>query len=268
MVDGISLIAKTDLFDNFVKKNLLSSYKLYIKQSIRPLLEEIGLRENKVKEEYMNDRLKKSWSSITNKDAENYLKGFGNGSNKSKHIVAKILKNYKSDIKLSLIEFGCGNGQLLETFIEEKIDCHYTGVDFSQPLLDVAKDNFINYDTDFILDDAEKLSNIRKSYDVGIYSHVIEMLSSPEESLMNAKKFVDIIIIRFFEPPKFEYDRVELKEMNISEESNQLQPYLRRKMSENYYRYILSNIDCIKVDVYVDDTSKDEVHVLHFKDKN
>lgn len=215
----------------------------------------------------MNDILKKSWSSITKSSAKNYLKGFGNGSQASKLIVAEILKEIKKEIKdLKVIEFGCGNGQLFETMIENGLTCHYTGVDFSEPLLEVARENFVNYDTSFINDDVEKLLNIDKRYTVGIYSHVIEMLSSPEESLFNAKRIADIIIIRFFEPPKFEYDRVELRQMKISEENEETMPYLRRQMSKDYYGLILSKLKCTKVEVYDDLTSKDEVHVLYFKE--
>jgi len=255
------------LFDNFEKKCMLSYLKLSLKSKVRPVLQSIGLREKKIQGESMNELLKNSWSAITNKSAKNYLKGFGNGSNKSKLIVSKILKDYNySKEKLSIIEFGCGNGQLFETFIDEKINCHYAGIDFSEPLLEVARENFKDYDTNFILDDAEKLTNVKEKYDVGIYSHVIEMLASPEESLVNAKEIADTIIIRFFEPPKFKNDRVELREMSISEDKKSKQPYLRRKMSKDYYRLILSNIGCKKVSIYVDDTSNDEVHVLHFGD--
>ena len=40
-------------------------------------------------------------------------------------------------------------------------------------------------------------------------------------------------------------------------------PYLRRKMSRDYYRLILSRLGCSKVDIYRD-TTKDQIHVLHF----
>jgi hypothetical protein len=39
---------------------------------------------------------------------------------------------------------------------------------------------------------------------------------------------------------------------------------LRRKMSRDYYRLILSRIGCRQVDLYDDETSKDQVHVLRF----
>ncbi|EIJ45206.1 hypothetical protein GWL_46460 [Herbaspirillum sp. GW103] len=40
-------------------------------------------------------------------------------------------------------------------------------------------------------------------------------------------------------------------------------PFIRRKMSRDYYRLILARIGCKNVDIYRD-TTKDQVHVLTF----
>ena len=74
-------------------------------------------------------------------------------------------------------------------------------------------------------------------------------------------KFIPSILIKFFEPPNSDFDKVELKEMDLGLSSV---PYLRRKMSKKYYQLILANLGCKKVDIYFDN-SKDEVHVLHFQ---
>jgi ubiquinone/menaquinone biosynthesis C-methylase UbiE len=260
-------IKKVSLFDNFVISNLSICCLLYIKLSLKFILNFLGLKTYSFrKDSVMNDILKKSWSSFTKDSANNYLKGFGNGSDYSKQIVSNILEKMSiNDKNLSVIEFGCGNAQLLTTILENDIVLNYTGVDFSRSLLDVARKNFSSHNFDFILDDIENLTNIKKRYTVGIYSHVIEMLSSPEKFLMHAKSLCDILIIRFFEPPKYKYYTVELKNMLISENSEIQKPYLRRKISKDFYRYILTKLECSKVDIYVDHTSNDEVHVLYFK---
>jgi hypothetical protein len=41
-------------------------------------------------------------------------------------------------------------------------------------------------------------------------------------------------------------------------------PYLRRKMSRDYYRLILAKAGCREVDVYRDESSKDQIHLLRF----
>ena len=109
--------------------------------------------------------------------------------------------------------------------------------------------------------DVNKLSGLDDTkFDCVIYSHVVEILESPETSLREALKFSNKIIIRFFEPPVFDVDCVELRIMNLGKDNV---PYLRRKMSKDYYSMILAKLGCKEVTVYRD-ISTDEVHVLNF----
>jgi hypothetical protein len=106
------------------------------------------------------------------------------------------------------------------------------------------------------------LAGIEGRFDVAIYSHVLEIIGSPESSLLAAKALAGRIMIRFFEPPDAEHDLVELREMEIGDGSTV--PYLRRTMGRDYYRLILAKLGCMQVDVYQDETAKDQVHVLHY----
>lgn len=204
--------------------------------------------------------LKNSWGAFSKKAAEKYLDGFGNGSENSIKIVSEIIKEFGENIKI--VDFGCGNGQLIKKIINLGVSAHITGVDFSESLLNAALESLP--DSNFINDDVIKLSKVTTNYKIGIYSHVIETLESPMESLLNASKICEIIIIRFFEPPNFELDSAEIKEMIVDEETNFKVPYIRRKISKNYYNLILNEIKCKKVEKYLDEYSKDEVHVLYF----
>ena len=209
------------------------------------------------------DRLAHSWSSFSFPTAVQYLKTIGYPSVNSKQILVDILKQHARGGELSLIDLGCGNAQLYEYFKDQKLACTYTGVDCSDPLLEAARmatagDPAVR----FIKDDVNDLGSITGGYDVAIYSHVIEILSSPERSLLRAKTFAKRIIIRFFEPPEFDTDTVELREMDVGD--GRTVPYIRRKMSREYYRFLLSKLGCISVDVYRDETAKDQVHVLHY----
>lgn len=211
------------------------------------------------------DNLAKSWSSFSSKIAAEYLKTYGYPSLTSKKILVDILKRYSRSGKISIIDLGCGNAQLYEYFKEQKLSCIYTGVDFSGPLLEAAK--IIHKDDSnvrFIKDDVNDLENVDGEYDFAIYSHVIEMLSSPEISLIKAKTLAKRIIIRFFEAPDFETDTVELREMEVG--NGRKVPYIRRKMSRDYYRLILTKMGCTHVDIYRDESSsKDQVHILHYE---
>jgi len=204
--------------------------------------------------------LKSSWEAFSKESAEKYLNGFGNGSENSIKIVSEIIK--KSETKLSIIEFGCGNGQFIKKLIKLDVEAHFTGIDFSDVLLDAAIEALPN--CNFINDDVIKLNKVSTNFNIGIYSHVIETLESPIESLINASKICNIIIIRFFEPPNFDFDTVEIKEMTVDDENQIKVPYLRRKISKSYYNLILNEINCEKVEKYLDEYSKDEVHVLYF----
>jgi SAM-dependent methyltransferase len=209
------------------------------------------------------DTLAHSWSSFSKKVAGEYLKTFGYPSGNSKRILVDILKNYAGTRKISIVDLGCGNAQLYEFFKEQQLACSYTGVDFSAPLLEAAKLAAGNDpDVEFIQDDVNELGSVHGKYDMAIYSHVVEILSSPERSLLKAKSFAKSIIIRFFEPPEFESDTVELREMDVGD--GKTVPYLRRKMSRDYYRLMLTKIGCKRVDVYRDETAKDQIHVLHY----
>jgi SAM-dependent methyltransferase len=209
------------------------------------------------------DSLANSWGSFSPQSAFEYLRTSGYPSLTSRKILTDILKKYSRFRRLSLIDLGCGNAQLYDHLKEQEVACTYTGVDFSDPLLEAAATlHRGDLHARFIKDDVNDLGNVDGEYDIALYSHVVETLSSPERSLLKARTLAKRIIIRFFEPPDFETDAVELKEMDVGD--GRKVPYIRRKMSRDYYRLILTKMRCRRVDRYRDDSSKDQVHVLHY----
>jgi SAM-dependent methyltransferase len=209
------------------------------------------------------DRLEVSWGALTPGRAREYLRTFGAASEGSKRLLVEVLTRLSGRRGLSIVDLGCGNGQLLEAFRASGAQWHYTGVDFSEPLLDAAREAFADdAGASFVHADVNTLEGLDGHWDVAIYSHVVEMIGSPERSLLRAAELADSIAIRFFEPPDFEADLVELREMEIGDGTTV--PYLRRKMGRDYYRMILAKAGCKQVDVYRDESSKDQVHVLRF----
>lgn len=206
--------------------------------------------------------LKESWNSFSTEVARKYLKTFGYPSQDSKRLLADILIQEAKGQTLKIIELGCGNGQLAEYFLSRKMDFTYMGVDFSAPLLEAANFTFAgNPDIRFLKDDVEQLGNVSETFDVAIFSHVIEMLASPETALTAARKVSKIIAIRFFEPPDHLHSRVELRSLDTGDSG--IHPYLRWSMGRDYYRLILANLGVTSVDIYRS-RDRDQIHLLHF----
>jgi SAM-dependent methyltransferase len=214
--------------------------------------------------------LERSWGSFSSGIAARYLKTYGYPAPTSKELLVDVLEELAreralgSGRSLAILDLGCGNAQLYEYFKERKLRCTYTGVDISPPLLDVAQQNHAgDPSARFLADDIVELGEVDGRFDVVLYSHVFEILSSPERSLRRARELAPLVVIRFYEPPEFEEDTVDLLEMEIDEGGAPV-PYIRWKMSRDHYRLILRKTGCREVDVYRD-VSKDQVHVLHYR---
>jgi SAM-dependent methyltransferase len=207
--------------------------------------------------------LQTSWSSFTRDIAKIYLNGFGSPSPRSKILMASVLKELFGNRSFSISDFGCGNGHLAGFFREQGLDIDYRGYDFSTSLLDAARDGFagdprIRF---FEADIEDPDLDIARS-DVVLYSHVLEMLQSPQKSLLAAKRNASLVMVRFFEPPIGEFDVTQVLQMNIG--SDAAVPYLRRTMSAAYYNLILSEVECTSVMVHQVDGDKDQIHLLRF----
>lgn len=207
----------------------------------------------------MSGPLRSSWSAFTDKRARGYLKTEDAPSVGSKRLLGEVLETLKVQ---RVLDLGCGNGQLLEHFRAAGSRFDYVGVDFSEPLLRTAREVHAADDrATFVVDDVETLDAVEGEFDAAVYSHVLETLSSPELSLRAALRCSDVVVIRFFEPPEHDVDTVELREMDVGGEAKV--PYLRRKMGRDFYRLMLARNGIRTVDVYRDETSTDQVHVLH-----
>ncbi len=209
--------------------------------------------------------LKESWSAFSPEIAKIYLDGFGYPSPLSKTLVASLLREMFADRPFRIADFGCGNGHMCRHFRERGLDCEYFGYDFSVSLFAVARERFADDPkAHFIEADIGDHDLISEPCDVVMFSHVIEMLSSPERSLIAAKRAAPVVMIRFFEPPVAEFDTMELRHMNVDNDKRTV-PYLRRTMSKDYYNLILNKIGCRSVEVHQVDGDKDQVHLLRFQ---
>jgi trans-aconitate methyltransferase len=200
-----------------------------------------------------------SWGAFSAQRAAAYLTTEGHPSPESRALLAEILRGLSSGRELAVLDLGCGNGGLYGSLADSGLRLQYTGVDFSEPLLEAARAAFPA--ATFVRDDVQVVSEVEGPYDVVLYSHVLETLESPQASLQRAGELAPVVVIRFFEPPESDVDTAELREMDVGGKSV---PYIRRRMSRDYYRLLLSTAGCESVDVYLPDGSRDQVHVLRF----
>lgn len=208
--------------------------------------------------------LEESWNAFSPEVSSAYLKSFGAPSQGSKTLLADVLLEIAAGRSLRLIELGCGNGQLAEYFQERGLNFTYLGVDFSVPLLDAGRQAFSNNPAvRFVQDDVQSLAAVTEKFDVAVYSHVLEMLSSPEASLAASRRIADRILVRFFEPPDAEATKVDILDLNTGKDEGRPVPYLRWTMGRDFYRLILARIGVKRVDVYRL-PEKDQIHLLHF----
>ncbi len=121
--------------------------------------------------------LSDSWNAFSPKIASQYLKTYGHPSVSSKSLLLEVLRKLTKRLKRPrVIDLGCGNGQLAEYFVEEGFDCDYTGVDFSDVLLEAGCRALPH--AKFVKDDVNSMTVVKGNFDVALYSHVVELLSA------------------------------------------------------------------------------------------
>jgi SAM-dependent methyltransferase len=205
----------------------------------------------------VSDILARSWSAVT-EGGSAY-----NESLSGKQLLADVLKLLANGRRVSLLDLGCGSAALYDYLRRSGLDCDYTGVEFSERLFEAAQTTLAGEaGARVIRDDVATLSAVHGRFDIAVYSHVIEMLGSPEAALLAARDRARKIVIRFFEPPDHETDLVEVRELDTGDGKSV--PYLRRSIGRDQYRLILGKLGCASVDVYRDEQSREQTHVLHF----
>jgi ubiquinone/menaquinone biosynthesis C-methylase UbiE len=207
--------------------------------------------------------IKQSWSAFSRDIAKIYLDGYGHPSERSKALSAAVLREIFGNAEFRLADFGCGNGHLCDYYKANGLSLQYSGYDFSLSLLAAGRDRYQHdQSARFIEADIEDPNLSGEPCDVVLFSHVLEMLQSPQRGLLAARRLAPMVMIRFFEPPVGEQDIAELLQMEVG--TGQTVPYIRRTMSRGYYNLLLDAVGCRSVDVHRAEGDKDQIHVLRF----
>lgn len=209
-----------------------------------------------------------AWNEVSPELSSEYLDSYGHPSTTSKILLSEVLRREFGN-EPRVLDVGCGNGQLLKTLRETCTGIEYTGIDISRNLLNAARRAHAGVaGAEWIhgeLSDLVARGDCR--YDGVIFSHVLEIVESPQRALVDASKLAEVILVRWFEPPDADSDVVELRKMALDRRGVEV-PYIRWTMSRDYYHLCLRKIGALRVDVYRDESSVDQVHAIHLREAN
>lgn len=94
------------------------------------------------------------------------------------------LKNYPFQ---ELLDVGCGTGPMIELLLKEFPDHHYTGVDLTPQMIQVARDKKLDH-TKFLVGDSENLPFADQSFDVVICTNSFHHYPNPQIFMKEAAR--------------------------------------------------------------------------------
>lgn len=209
-----------------------------------------------------------AWRSFDSGFANDYLRSEKSREQRArKKVVSLISKMYddldidanKEKRALRILEFGSGNGERFDLVLKSGVKVEWTGIDISPALVESATTRYPSQT--WLVGNAEYPERVlgnsdERPYDICLFCHVLEMLSSPQLALMKARLMGIYTIIEFFEPPKGVVHRTEIRNLP---ESNL--PYLRHSIGKSTYLTWLVDAGFKKLDIH-QTFGEYEVHVL------
>lgn len=120
---------------------------------------------------------------------ENFALKYAQNSNWAKSILPFIISLKKELKNKSVIDIGCGTGDLLNVLIDNNINIKsYIGVDKSSSMLKIAKRRFLNHN--FICSDAQFVNTVvNNTFDIAISIMMYPLLSS-KKALYSCNKSI------------------------------------------------------------------------------
>lgn len=139
------------------------------------------------------DNLAQAWKSSAIPAAqrnlvERQIQEYRNGGNIPVYdaLVDILRENIEMDSNLKLLEIGCSSGYYSEVFKIKGIDVNYTGCDFSDAFINMAKEKYP--DIEFDVEDATKLSYPNDLFDVVVSGCCILHIPNYKEAIKEAAR--------------------------------------------------------------------------------
>ena len=202
----------------------------------------------------------KSWSMIPKEKACQYLDYYPKNT---KEFIFKFLKTCAPphSTKPNILDICCGNGVNYAILRNHFEDFKYQGIDCSPNLVEeslkkAGGDTRASFE---VADCYEYLDGHKGRYDMTILFHIIECTESPDFLLGETLSVSKYVAIGWYDPPADRYDTSELMPTTYPEDIESA-PYIRRKISIEYYRMLLDKHNARIVESYGE--GKNRVDIL------
>lgn len=98
-----------------------------------------------------------------------------------------ILQEVRKEPFESLLDAGCGTGEMLSLFVRDCPKKSYTGIDLSENMIEVAKQKKLQ-GVDFVIGDCENLPFSENSFDIVTCSMSFHHYPNPQDFFVSIKR--------------------------------------------------------------------------------
>ena len=107
-----------------------------------------------------------------------------------KYLIRILNRKVKKNKKYELIDIGCSNGELIYNLEKNFKNFKITGLDIKKDLLNKAKKNVSNKIEFFNKDISKRNFNLKKKYDIIIFSGILAIFDNPKTIFRNLIKIL------------------------------------------------------------------------------
>ena len=155
------------------------------------------------------------------------------------NLVSDIMKMYKTDQDIKILDVGCGSGYSVNCLSEMGLDA--TGIDFSEEIINLGKERYKNINIKVM--DANNLNFPENYFDLILFECSLSVMKNPKKILSSCKKLLKkdgIILLSdfFFQKTDIDEDIYTLNYWNNLFSNLNLQTIIFQDKSKEWKNYL------------------------------